>query len=46
MKTRSDFPMQKQIVAALGGSKEGPVDMEYVSPFKTDCQCSIPGLEW
>lgn len=43
MKTRSDFTMQKQIVATFGGSKEGPVDIEYVSTFKTDCQCSIPG---
>lgn len=45
MKTRSDFTMQKQIVATFGGSKEGPVDIEYVSTFKTDCQCSIPGPE-
>lgn len=26
--------MQKQIAATLGGSKEGPVDMEHVSTFK------------
>lgn len=35
MKIRSDFTVQKQIVATLGGSKESPVDIEHVSTFKT-----------